>query len=413
MLPTPSKTRRKVDRRLTQRFHRALVLNLIRTDPTLTRATIARQTRLSPAAVSGIVDSLLQAGLVREGPAESTGAVGRRPLRLSFNPTARLALGIAVNIPEVSVALVDLGGTMRAVHADSVPRGATPEEVLDMAARLARRALRAAYETPVIGVGLAIPGMVRWPEGINLFSPNFGWRDVPVRALMEHRMHRTVLVDNEMRALALAEHHFGAARDAQTAVFIEAGYGVGGAVILNGEVYRGVHGAAGEVGHNTVEPDGPLCGCGNRGCLEVYASSNGLVARAREALAAGRPSTLRAIPADSLALEHIVAAAGAGDPLAGELMERAARYLGLAVANSVDNWDPELVVLSGSVIQVMGSYFDRLLMAEQQSVLETARGRVPVLRASLHAPPKIVGAATLAIADYLAAPLESETTIAL
>jgi len=271
---------------------------------------------------------------------------------------------------------------------------------------------------------------------------------------MEQRLGRAVRVDNEVRALALAEHHYGAARDVGTAIFLDAGYGVGGAAILDGALYRGVHGAAGELGHNTIEPGGPLCGCGNRGCLETFASAGGLVTRSRDALAAGRSSRLSTVPDERLTLDAIVAAASAGDALARDLLARAATYLGLAVANAVDNWDPELVVLSGSVLRASGgvhalpsitppratvvnaeigsagtadagiadaaaedsaaedvtgggTLFDRLLAAEQGSVLETGRARVRVVRAALGAEAKLIGAATLVIADYLAAPLQT------
>lgn len=406
MSSQPLNQPRKLDRRQTQRFHRALVLNLVRSDPTLSRAEIARQTALSPAAVTGIVDALARAGLLREGPTTMTGTPGRRPARLLFNPGARLALGIAIDVPEASAALMDLGGSLRDVSRASVAPGASPNEVLALAARLGERALRMAGSTPVVGVGVAVPGMVSWPDGVNLYSPNFGWHDVPVRTHLGSLLDQHVLVDNEVRALALAEYLFGAARDARTAVFIDAGYGVGGAIILDGELFRGVRGAAGEVGHNTIDPRGPLCACGNRGCLEVYASANGLLARTHEALTAGRASVLAAkgSGATPLSIEAIRSAAEAGDGLATELLGRAARYLGLAVANAIDNWDPELVVLSGPVIACGGHFFDDLLVAEQRSVLEVARSRVEVRRAAIRQDAKIVGAATLAIAEYLAAP---------
>lgn len=407
MLSTPRSPSRKVDGRVMQQVNRAIVLNLVRNDPALSRAAIARHTGLSPATVSGIVDHLIREDLVREGPAAVTGTVGRPPLHLSFNPAARLALGIAVDVREARAALVDLGGAPRRLHRAAIPCGAGPDAVLGVAARLARKALGDGAAERIIGGGMAVPGMVQWPEGINLFSPNFGWRDVPVRALMEQRLDWPLLVDNEVRVLALAEHHFGAARDARTAVFLDAGYGVGGAVIIGGSLYRGVHGAAGELGHNTVEPGGPLCSCGNRGCLEVYASASGLVARAREDLDASYASSLAGVPADDLTVERIAAAAADGDGLARALLDRAATYLGLAVANAADNWDPELVVLSGSVVRAGGTLFDDMLLTEQRSVLETAQGRVRVTRATLGENAKVIGAATLAIADYLAAPLQA------
>jgi predicted NBD/HSP70 family sugar kinase len=410
MSSQPPNRPQKLDRQQTQRFHRALVLNLVRADHRLTRAEIARQTKLSPAAVSGIVDALVRIGLLREGSATATGGLGRRPVQLLFNPGARLALGIAIDVPQISAALVDLGGDLREVFRVPLAPKAQPDEVLALAASLGQRALRSAGGTPVIGVGVAAPGIVSWPNGVNRFSPNFGWHGVPIREQLETLLVQRVLVDNEVRALALAEYHFGAARGARTAVFIDAGYGLGGAVILDGNLYRGVHNAAGEVGHNTVDPEGPLCACGNRGCLEVYASVNGLVARAREALAAGRVSALTDPDhAVLISIEAIAKAAESGDSVATDLLGRAARYLGLAVANAVDNWDPELVVLSGPVIDCGGQFFDDLLVAEQRSVLESARNRVEVRRAVIHPDAKVVGAATLVIAEYLAAP-EAYTT---
>ncbi len=400
---------RKVDGQSMQQANRALVLALIRHDPTLSRASIARQTTLSPASVSGIVDHLIREGFVREEAAAATGVVGRRPVRLVFNPAARVTLGIAIDVRDVTAGLVDLGGKMRATQRAPVSPEAGPAAIVDTVAQVARRALRGVDSRDVLGVGVAVPGLVRWPDGVILFSPNLGWRDVPIQAMLEERLGRPVLVDNEVRALALAEHSYGAARGARTVVVIDAAYGVGGAIIIDSALYRGVHGAAGEVGHNIVEPNGAVCGCGNRGCLETVASAHGLVARATDALAAGRASALAADARGRLTLDHIVAAARGGDALACELLARAATYLGLAVANAIDNWDPERVVLSGPVALAVGDRLDDALLGGQRAILDVGRARVPVVRAALGAEAKVIGAATLAAADYLDAPLHAST----
>ena len=395
---------RKVDGQSMQQANRALVLALIRHDPTLSRASIARQTTLSPASVSGIVDHLIREGFVREEAAAATGVVGRRPMRLVFNPTARVTLGIAIDVRDVTAGLVDLGGKMRATQRAPIAPEARPAAIVDTVAQVARRALRGVDSRDVLGVGVAVPGLVRWPDGVILFSPNLEWRDVPIQAMLEERLGRPVLVDNEVRALALAEHSYGAARGARTVVVIDAAYGVGGAIIIDSALYRGVHGAAGEVGHNIVEPNGAVCGCGNRGCLETVASAHGLVARATDALAAGRASALAADARGRLTLDHIVAAARGGDALACELLARAATYLGLAVANAIDNWDPERVVLSGPVALAVGDRLDDALLGGQRAILDVGRARVPVVRAERGADAKVIGAATLAAADYLDAP---------
>jgi glucokinase-like ROK family protein len=342
---------------------------------------------------------------VREETAFSTGAVGRRPVGLRFNPAARRALGMSVDIHEISAALVDLGGNAGQVARVAVPYAADASVVLGLAGDLALRVLEECPSENVLGVGVALPGMVTWPDGVNVFSPNFGWHAVPFKAMLERRLPLPLFVENEVRALALAEFQFGAARGRQTTVFIYVGSGVGGAVIIDGSLYRGVHGAAAEIGHNTVEPDGPLCGCGNRGCLEVFTSEKGLVARANEALAAHRPSALAALPAGSVTLEHVMSAAAAGDPLAKDLVDRAAAYLGLAVASVVDNWDPELVVLGGSVIRAGNHLLDEIRVLEQRFVLKTGTASVGVARSGLGADAALIGAAGLVIADYLAAPL--------
>jgi predicted NBD/HSP70 family sugar kinase len=398
---------RKVSGRLMHQANRALVLNLIRRHPSLSRARIARETGLSPATVGTIVDHLLAENLVHEETKVATGAVGRRPVGLRFNPQARQALGIDIDVLEITAALVDLGGGMGPARRLPVPPGAGPALVLDLTADLVRQVLAQAPGALVLGAGVALPGMVSWPEGVSLFSPNFGWRDVPFKALLQERLGLGVLVENEVRAAALAEFRYGAARGTRTAAFIDVGYGVGGAVIVDGSLYRGVHGAAAEIGHNTIEPGGPLCACGKQGCLEVFASASGMVARALEALDAGRASSLHSVPRAALDFDQLALAAAAGDCLAVELAERAAAYLGLAVANMIDNWDPEMVVLSGSVIRAGGRLLEEIEAFEQRFVLRSgaANGSVAVTRSLLGAEAKIVGAAGLVIAEFLAAPL--------
>ncbi len=398
---------RKVSGRLMQQANRAMVLNLIRADPALSRAMIARNTGLSPATVSAIVDHLLEEELVREESTVVTGTVGRRPVNLRFNPSARFALGIDLDVRDITAATVDMGGAVGEVLHASVPVGATPEVALDLVARLADRILAEESPESVLGVGVAFPGMIRWPDGLCLFSPNLGWHNVPFKTMLESRLSLPTFVDNEVRSVALAEYEFGAARGTRSAVFIDVGFGVGGAVIIDGAVYRGTHGAAAEIGHNTVELGGPLCGCGNRGCLEVFTSAHGLVARASEALAAGRATMLKPSCAESVTIDDIFGAAELGDSLAMELLSRAATYLGIAVANMVDNWDPELVVLSGSVIRGGGGLFEEIKALEQRFVLKPGGGAssISIARSTLGAHAKIIGAAGQVISDYLAAPL--------
>ena len=228
----------KLDGRRMQQVDRALVLHLVRTDTPQTRIDLVRRTGLSPATITDIVDHLLHEGLIRDEGAAATGTLGRRPSRLAFNPDARLALGIEIDVHDVRVGLVNLGGMAHAVRSAPVTPGVGPDAVLDLAAHLARDVVRVAGAA-VLGVGMAVPGLIQWPEGLNLFSPSFGWHDVPIRTLMEDRLGQPVVVDNDIRAAALAEHYFGAAQQTHSAVVLDVSYGVGGAVIIGGRLYRG------------------------------------------------------------------------------------------------------------------------------------------------------------------------------
>jgi predicted NBD/HSP70 family sugar kinase len=398
---------RKVDSQVMQQANRAMVLNLVRSGATLSRADIARATGLSRATVSAIVERLMLERLVTEEGPRVTRSVGRRPLRLAFNAGARLTIGIAVDIRRVSVALVDLNGQVSTVYKEAILPGASPAEVMDEAARLARRASADATPGSIIGAGVAVPGTVEWPGGVNAFSPNFGWRDVPVKAMIEERLGCCVQVDNEVRVAALAEHRLGSARGARHVVFLDAGFGLGGALLIDGALYRGRHGAAGEIGHNTIDLDGPPCSCGKRGCLEVFASTNGLVARALAAICDGKQSSLAGRSADGLSFDTLVEEAARGDQLASSLLEDAAVRLGLAVADAINNWDPDLVVVSGPVALQPAHLFDAILAAKQRFLLDPSHAQVPVVRASAGVHAKIVGAALLVIAPYLAAPIST------
>ena len=173
-----------------------------------------------------------------------------------------------------------------AVRSAPVTPGVGPDAVLDLAAHLARDVVRVAGAA-VLGVGMAVPGLMQWPEGLNLFSPSFGWHDVPIRTLMEDRLGQPVMVDNDIRAAALAEHYFGAAQQTHSAVVLDVSYGVGGAVIIGGRLYRGAHGTAAEDRPQHGQARWSRCGCGKQGCLVALALGSGLSASSRDAVAHG------------------------------------------------------------------------------------------------------------------------------
>lgn len=287
---------------------------------------------------------------------------------------------------EVVYASVDLGGTnIKAalgtahgtlVASDSVATRSHegPEKVLDRIAGLVESLCRRAGARPR-ALGMAVPGLVDLEQGITRFLPNLPtqWRDVPVRRLLQPALGCPVYLLNDVRTATLGELVFGLGRgrDRITMAFFALGTGIGGGVVIEGKLRLGPLGAAGELGHQTILPDGPRCGCGNRGCLETLASGPALVAEGVRLMQTGlAPRLFELVGGDISGVnpKQMAAAAQAGDTTVHEAIVRAAEYLGIGVANVVVTLHPDLVVLGGGVAQIG----DPLLY----TVRETVRRRV-------------------------------------
>jgi glucokinase len=221
----------------------------------------------------------------------------------------------------------------------------------------AKRAGTSVAELAAIAV--AAPGPIDFKAGVITAAPNLGWEKVPLRSLLKRAWHHEVLLENDANAAALGEYTYGAGRAFCDMVYVTVSTGIGGGFVFDGRIYRGASGAAGEVGHITVEPNGPRCFCGNRGCLEIMASGTALGRLGTEAVAAGHSEMLREIcddPADVKARDVAIAAAR-GDPVANEILDEAARYLGIGLGSLINLVNPEAIVVGGGASKIG----DRLL----------------------------------------------------
>ncbi|MEG0985142.1 MAG: ROK family glucokinase [Clostridia bacterium] len=228
------------------------------------------------------------------------------------------------------------------------------EQVIDDMANLARAAAAQANVdfADIASVGVGIPGVEDVRTGLVPFCNNLGWRDVPLRAALKERLGKQVYVANDATVAALAEHVAGAGKGYDNLVLITLGTGVGGGVILNGEPFVGAHGVASEVGHMTIQMDGVLCNCGNRGCWERYASATALIREGREAIKSAQGSMIvRAVDGDpdKITAKTVIDCAKAGDPVAVRLFEEYAYHVGLGLANLVSAYDPDIFLLGGGV----------------------------------------------------------------
>ena len=214
-----------------------------------------------------------------------------------------------------------------------------------------------------LGVGIGSPGPLDRKTGVVIFTPNLGWRDFPLRDRVSAAVGLPATLDNDANCATFGEWWIGAAKGARHVVGLTIGTGIGGGIILDGTLFHGASDVAGELGHITIDSTGRRCGCGNYGCLEAYASGPAIAERAREALAGGEPSMLPELVAGDLSritAATVYDAAHRGDDVAGHVVRDTAKFLGIGVANFLNIFNPEVVVLAGGVTQAGDALFEPL-----------------------------------------------------
>ena len=310
-----------------------------------------------------------------------------------------LAIGVDVGGTKVAAGVVDSRGRILAKLKRSTPAASPPrteQAIADVVTELLAR-----YEVAAIGLGAA--GWVDSERATVLFAPNLAWRDEPLKQRVEERLGRTVVVENDANASAWAEAQYGAARGYRDAIWVGVGTGIGAAIIIGGELYRGRWGMGGEAGHYRVVPDGRLCGCGNRGCWEQYASGNALVAEAREFArrtpeGASRLLQLAGGTPEGISGPEITQAAAEGDPAALRCFQTVGGWLGQGLADLAAILDPACFVIGGGVSEAGDLLLDPARAAFERAL--SGRGYRPLAEvrvAQLGEDAGIVGAAGLAI----------------
>ena len=330
-------------------YNRAVVLDKIQFSDGISRVEIAELTGLTPQTVSGIVRRLIAEGIVREdGAGLSNG--GKPRMRLRVNASSGRAVGVHFDPAELSCVVVDLMGHPLGSLRRPTPADADPASIAAAVADLVDKVLAGAgvAREDVLGLGFVTPGPIAHEDGLLMSPPQLSdWNRVPLKRLVAEATGLPVTLDNDATAAAIGERWAGAGRGVANFAFFFVGTGVGGGLILNHQVHRGGSMNAAEFGHTSVFPDGPVCYCGNRGCLETLISPKAIAADVQRRLDAGqgRGSALRQLPV----LEHeaIYRTAAQGDEFAGQIVETAAAHLATVVVNVVNIVDVDLVVLGG------------------------------------------------------------------
>jgi predicted NBD/HSP70 family sugar kinase len=350
-----------------RRANRATILRTLYFGGEMSRVNLSQQTQLSTATVTNVVAELLNEGSVIEvGSEESLG--GRPRTILAINPRYCYLVGVDVGEQHLGLELFDL--TLAKVATAEYPiftHLAHPERIAERVAQGIDTMLSNAgvsQEANVLGIGVGVPGVVQMTTESVVHAPGIGWKAVPFRRLLEDQVPYRIFLDNGVKAMTQAELLIGAGRGYQHFVVVLMGTGVGAGIVVNGVLYRGASNSAGEWGHSRISLDGPLCRCGNRGCLEAYIGSSRILDRLRKRI----PSH----PALEYANEEeimsaLAASARAGDADALQVLEETTHYLGVGIANLINFFNPQRLILGGWV----GSQLGHLILPALRGIVET------------------------------------------
>ncbi len=332
-------------------YNRALILRLIRLHQPVSRVELAKKTSLTKPTISNIVNELKEEGLISEREL-GVSSGGRRPIMLELAASDRFVIGIDATQRKLHGVVTNIHGELldEAWHDE---RFDTNEEFIDAIVALYTILNKRAIGN-VIGLGVSVHGMVEAGEGIVLFAPRFHLHDIPLKRELEKRLEQHVFVENDVRTLALGELYFGEAIGIEEFFYVYAGYGIGGAYVHAGELIDGEHHIAGEIGHMRIMLDGPICSCGNRGCLEAVAGERAILNEARQLSHELTLDDLR----DAVHLNQDVR----------KLYERAGEYIGIATLNMIHLLNPGRILLGGPLF----NYAPDVVTNIQERVAQTA-----------------------------------------
>ncbi len=357
---------RKATHQQTKFHNRDLVLKTIFENQTVSRAEIARITRLTRTTVSDVVSGLLQEGLVNEvGIGESIG--GKSPILLSLVKDSRYLVSLNLAQAQFCGAVVNLRGEIK--ETEIVPvSGRDGEQALALVYEILDRLMQKTWK-PLVGIGVATPGLVNTRDGVVVNAVNLDWQNLPLAELLHARYHLPVYILNDSQAAAIGEFVYGGNYQSdENLVVINVKHGIGAGILINGQLYQGDGGGAGEIGHVVVQENGLLCRCGKRGCLETVASARAVVERARLLARDERGSLLSADP-DAVSLESLEAAFKSGDLLARRVITEAGHYLGLSIAGLVGMLNVRRFVLTGDMTRFGSEWLDMIRRTVSQSAL--------------------------------------------
>ena len=337
-----------------RQMNRLALLQMLRAEGPISKAELAKRSAISRPTVSKVVDDLHADGLAEIVGTAAPSAAGGKPATLyRFNSGAVRVGAILLAVDGVSVAICDGDAHLLVKQYHHFSGDHSPQTITSIIIGMLSELLcqLSLSSDELMGIGIGIPGLTDTLNGIVSFAPHLpGWQDIPLRQWLAEAFDVPVWLDNDCHVQALAERYRGQGRDCDSLICVETGVGMAAAFFFHGQLYRGPGNTAGEVGHMTIQEDGPPCECGNRGCWESLASTSWLAKQAIKALEEGRQSSMPLLGTVEAQAAAVYQAAQAGDALALELVGHQASHFGIGIANLVNAFNPQRIIIHGDTI---------------------------------------------------------------
>lgn len=375
----------KYDQGRVRKYHYFMLLSLIQKHKQISRTQLANLTKMSHTSIGKIIKELINDGLVIE-VGQIEGEVGRRATLLEINSNGSYIIGVEVDWNAIKIGIVALNGKVLDKKYLEFDTKQEAETVLDrIADGISTLMGQVDHEIAekIIAVGISIPGLITWPDGEALIVPQFHWEKVQIKAYLEKKLDYIVYVDNHVRTVLLAESLFGNMTEFHDSVCIYIGSGVGGAVMMNGEILRGHLNTLGEIGHITMEPNGAMCDCGRLGCLQTYVCSSEIEKQSQ------RP------------VQEIFAAYERKESWAVTLIDRARHYLCLAIANVICMYNPKGVLLAGPMVQDYPILVKDIEAITNKYVWSPLNQSFHLIHPSIGKDSGVIGASALVLNEFL------------
>lgn len=392
-----------------RKMNRAVILQVFRTHPTLSRARLASETGLNPSTVSDIISELIQENLIRETDLIQSGT-GRPGRLLELNPEGGCALGIEINVDYIEFLVTDFAANVLWRKRETSTPEIGQEEIMLQVSKLAKKAsvFIQKCKSRLLGVGVGVPGLVDVSSGLLRYAPNLKWVNVPIRDVLASHFDCPIYVENEANAAALGEYYFGAVRNVKDFIYLSAGIGLGSGIVIGGKLFRGMFGYAGEAGHMTLDVNGDICGCGKRGCWETFVGPRAVEQRVQRSLAGGANSVLSDMAKGDLkniVFDDVLQAAQNGDQIAIDALGVVAFYLGIGIANLVNLFNVEVIVLGGALTKASSFLLNEVECVVSENTLPPGKEHLRIIPSAHGTDACIMGAIALVLDDILREPV--------